>query len=72
VLAPAVGELLDVLRDGEAGVCATVAYLYGASAATAYNPDADLDAIERIVRRGGWQAPDLLVYELIQRYRTEN
>jgi ferredoxin len=51
---------------------ATVAYLYGASAATAYNPDADLDAIERIVRRGGWQAPDLLVYELIQRYRTEN
>lgn len=49
---------------------ATVAYLYGAAAATAFNPRADLDAIERSVRDGEWQTPDLLVYDLIQQYRN--
>lgn len=50
---------------------ATAAYIYGAAAATCYDPEADLDEIEQIVEAGAWAAPETLVYELIQRYRPK-
>lgn len=49
----------------------TVAYVYGAAAAFSYDRTADLDALEDLVERGGWQQPDNVVYEMIQRYRRQ-
>ena len=48
---------------------ATIAYIYGAAAAMSYDPDADLDALEDLVERGGWEQPDNIVYQMVQRYR---
>lgn len=77
--------MCGVLSAPETGVCglhrsdgtecppfewrSTVAFVYGASAAKAYDPDADLDEIERMVELGAWAQPDNLVYDLIMRYR---
>lgn len=62
-------HLVDGLSCPNEDWTSTVAFVYGAVAATSYDPSADLDKIERLVEDGAWRAPDALVYEIIQRYR---
>jgi len=47
----------------------TLAYIFGAAAACCFDETADLDQLEELVEDGGWERPDRVVYEVIQRYR---